>query len=80
MHYNTKQTQKTKAWFSCFYSIWRGNGVGLFSKEKITKGGDKKGKRRKKDKSGSTQYKQASNIYSAKSKIESRAHYAMEPA
>jgi len=40
--------KKTKAWFSCFYSIWRGNGVGLFSKEKISKGEIRKEKEKKK--------------------------------
>jgi len=37
MYYNTKLTQKTQA----FYNILPGNGAGLFSKEKISKGGDK---------------------------------------
>jgi len=33
-----------------FYYIWSGNGAGLFSKEKIGKGGDKYGKSREKKK------------------------------
>jgi len=35
---------------------------------------------KKKEKWGSVQYRQANNTYSAEIKIESRAHYAPEPA
>jgi len=42
MYYNTKQKQKKlKPGLVTFYTIWPGNGVGLFSKEEINKGGDK---------------------------------------
>jgi len=52
-----------------FYDIWPGNGVGLFSKETMSKGGDKQGKsEEKKDKWGSIRYKQANSIYSAEIK------------
>jgi len=33
--------KKLKPGLVAFYDIWPGNGVGLFSKEKINKGGDK---------------------------------------
>jgi len=38
MYYNTK---KLKPGLVTFYKIWPRNGAGLFSKEKISKGGDK---------------------------------------
>ena len=34
-------TKKLKPGLVTFYDIWPGNGVGLFSKEKISKRGDK---------------------------------------
>jgi len=34
-------TKKLKPGLVAFYDIWPGNGAGLFSKEKISKGGDK---------------------------------------
>jgi len=34
-------TRKLKPGLVAFYDIWPGNGVGLFSKEKTSKGGDK---------------------------------------
>ena len=37
----TTQTQKQKSGLVAFYDIRPGNGAGLFSKEKIRKGGDK---------------------------------------
>jgi len=39
---------KLKPGLVAFYNILPGNGAGLFSKEKISKGGDKKGKVNKK--------------------------------
>ena len=42
--------------------MWPGNGAGLFSKEKICKGGDKK-KVKKKDKWANIRYTQANYIY-----------------
>jgi len=41
MYHNTKQTQKLKPCLVAFYDIRPGNGAGLFSKEKISKLGDK---------------------------------------
>jgi len=42
MYYNTKQTQKKlKPSLVVVYDIWPGNEADLFSKEKISKGGDK---------------------------------------
>jgi len=38
MYYNTK---KLKPGLAAFYDIWPGNGASLFSKEKISNGGDK---------------------------------------
>jgi len=64
MYYNAK---KLKQGLVVFYDIWSGNREGLFSKEKVSKGGDKKNV--KKDKWGSTECKQANNIYSAQIKI-----------
>ena len=40
MYYNTK-LKKPKPGLVAFYDIWPGNEVGLFSKEKISKGGVK---------------------------------------
>ena len=52
--------------------------MGLFSKEKISKGGDKQGKsEEKKDKWGSIRYKQANNIYNAE--IKNRINGALRP-
>ena len=45
---HTKWTQKTEARFVDFYDIRPGNGVGLFSKKKISKGGDRYEKVKKK--------------------------------
>jgi len=45
-----KINTKLKPGLVAFYDIRPGNGVGLFSKEKISKGGNKQGKWRKKDK------------------------------
>ena len=42
--------EKTKVGLVAFYDIRSGNGAGLFSKEKIGKGGDKYGKSREKRK------------------------------
>ena len=39
MYYTTQN--KLKPGLDAFYDIWHGNGVGLFSKEKISKGGNK---------------------------------------
>ena len=44
-----------------FYDIRPGNGAGLFSKEKISTTGDKKGKSEEKGKLVSIRYKQANN-------------------
>ena len=41
MYCNTKQTKKLKPGLVTFYDIRPGTGAGLFSKEKISKGGDK---------------------------------------
>jgi len=41
MYYNTKRTQKLKPGLVAFYDIRPGKGAGLFSKKKISKGGDK---------------------------------------
>jgi len=38
MYYNAK---KLKQGLVVFYDIWSGNREGLFSKEKVSKGGDK---------------------------------------
>ena len=51
--------------------------MGLFSKEKISKGGDKEGKDKEKRISGEAYN---TNKQAPKSKIESRLHYASEPA
>jgi len=51
--------------------------MGLFSKEKISKGGDKEGKDEEKRISGEAYN---TNKQAPKSKIESRLHYASEPA
>jgi len=40
MYYNTKYTQKLKPGLVAFYDIRPGNGAALFSKEKISNGGD----------------------------------------
>jgi len=67
-----------------FYDIRRGNKAGLFSKEKISKGGDEYGKGEEKRACGE-EYdinKQTIYIYicyASKSKIESREHYIPEP-
>jgi len=49
MYYSTK---KIKPGLVTFYDIRPGNGVGLFSKEKISKGGDEYGKSEEKRISG----------------------------
>jgi len=69
--------QKTiKPGLVAFYDIRPGNGVGLFSKEKISKE-----KMKKKRISGEAHEINKQTIYIApKSKIESRAHYAPEQA
>jgi len=75
-------TKKLKPGLVAFYDIRRVNKAGLFSKEKISKGGDKHGKSEEKRASGE-EYdinKQTIYIYKAsKSKIESREHYTPEP-
>jgi len=56
-----------------------GNGAGLFSTEKISKGGDKQGEIKEKRISGYAYDINKQTIYIApKSKIESGAHYAPE--
>jgi len=55
--------------------------MGLFSKEKISKGGDKQGKSEEKRTSGEAYDINKQTIYiMPKSKIESMAHYAPELA
>ena len=66
-----------------FYNIRSGNAVGLFSNEKISKGGDKQGKSEEKRINGATCdiNKQTIGLnIMPKSKIESRAHYTSQPA
>jgi len=41
MYYNTKINTKPKPGLVAFYDTRPGNGAGLFSKEKISKGADK---------------------------------------
>jgi len=42
MYYDIKiNTKKRKPGLVAFYDIWPGNEAGLFSKEKLSKGGDK---------------------------------------
>ena len=63
--YSTTQNkhEKLQPGLVAFYDIQPGNGAGLFWKEKISRGGDKQGKsEEKKDKRGSTRYKQANTI------------------
>jgi len=57
--YTTKQNirKKLKPGLVAFYEIWPGNGAGLFSKEKISKGRE-----------GRILCQQANNIYSAEIK------------
>jgi len=62
-----RKHRKLKPGLFVFYDFRPGNGVGLFSKEKISMGGDKK-KVKKKEKWRSIRYKQANNIYSAENK------------
>jgi len=58
IYYKTKYTQKKlKPGLVAFYEIWPGNGAGLFSKEKISKGRE-----------GRILCQQANNIYSAEIK------------
>jgi len=47
---------KLKAGLVAFYDTWPGNRMGLFSKEKTSKGEDKKGKVKKTDKWGRIRY------------------------
>jgi len=60
-----RNTQKPKPTLVAFYDIRPGNGEGLFSREKISKGGDEKGKDEEK---GVAKHKQTNNIHSAKIK------------
>jgi len=71
-------TNKLEPGLVAFYDIWPVNGTGLFSKEKIKE--ISKEKVKKNHKWGSIQYKQANKYTAPKSKIESRAHYTVEPA
>jgi len=60
--------------------IQPGNRAGPLSEEKISNGGDKKGKSQEKRLSGEAYDMNKQTIYIAlKSSIESRAHYALEP-
>ena len=54
--------------------------MGLFSKENISKGGDKEGKTEEKRTTGEEYDINKQTYIGTKSKIESRAHYALEPA
>jgi len=61
-----------------FYDIRPGNGAGLFSEEKISKGGVIEGKSKEKRISGEAYDMNKQTIYrpiAPKSKIESGAHY-----
>jgi len=71
-------TKKLQPGLVAFYNIRPVNGTGLFSKEKIKE--ISKEKVKKNHKWGSIQYKQANKYIAPKSKIESRAHYTLEPA
>ena len=72
MYYNTEKQKPGLV----LYGIRPGNGAGLFSKEKISKGGDEE-KAKKKRIRGETYNINMQTIYTApKSKIESRVHYA----
>jgi len=62
-----RKHRKLKPGLFVFYDFRPGNRAGLFSKEKISTGGDKK-KVKKKEKWRSIRYKQANNIYSAENK------------
>jgi len=57
------QHKKLRSGLVVFYDIRPGNRAGLFSKEKISKGGGKWGKSEEKGMQGSIRYKQANNIY-----------------
>ena len=57
--------KKLKPGLVAFYDIWRGNGAGLFSEEKISMEEISEESEEKKEKWGSIQYKQANNTYSA---------------
>ena len=71
--------KKLKLDLVAFYDIWPVNGAGLFSKDKISQGGDKQGKSEEKRTSGKAY--DINNIYIAlKSNIALKAHYALEPA
>jgi len=74
---NIKLTHKTKAMFSRLlqHPVWKRTG----SNEKISKGGDKYGKVRKGRGEAYDVNKQIIHI-APKAIIESRAHYAPEPA
>ena len=41
MFYNIKYIENLKPGLDAFYGIWTGNGACLFSKKKISKGGEK---------------------------------------
>jgi len=72
MYYNTK---KLKPSLVAFYDTRPENGAGRFSKEKISKGGDKQGKSEEKRISGEAYDINKQTIYIAlKSTIESRVH------
>jgi len=75
-----KINTNTKARFSRLlrHPAWKQSG---FSKEKTSKGGDKQGKSEEKRISGEAYHINKQTVYMApKSEIESRAHYAPEPA
>jgi len=73
--------KKLKPGLVAFYDIRPGNGAGLFSKEKTSKERDKYGKSEDQRISGEAYDKNKQTICIAqKSKIESKAHYAREPA
>jgi len=72
---NVLQHKKLKPGLVAHYDIRLGNGAGLFSKEKISKE-----KVKKKRISGEAYDVNKQTIYTTlKSKIESRAHYVLEP-
>jgi len=58
--------KKLKLDLVAFYDIWPGNGASLFSKDKISQGGDKQGKSEEKRTSGKAY--DINNIYSTKNK------------
>ena len=82
-HKNTMTQNKLnqlKPRLDASYDLWPGNGVGLFSKEKVSKEVDKWGKisKEKRNKWGKPSKQ---TVYIApKSTNESRMHYSLEPA